>query len=65
MSPTPSNISGGSLDMTLRDLLKHMLGENLNHVVLIIPHTEMQVAVTLAADYQINRITQQVERILK
>lgn len=65
MSPTPSNIAAGSLDMTLRALLLHMMEKRLDHVVLVIPDAPVQVSVTVAGTEQMKDITQQVERILK
>ena len=53
------------MDMSLRDLLVHMMEKHLDHVVLKIPGTPVQVSVTVASAGKMVRITEQVERILK
>lgn len=64
MSPTPSNIATGHLDMTLRDLLTHMMDKRLDHVVLKFHGEPVQISVTLASPEKTARITLQVQRIL-
>jgi DNA-binding TFAR19-related protein (PDSD5 family) len=63
--PTPSNIAAGSLDMTLRALLTHMMEKRLNHVVLMFPEAPVQISVTVASVEKTREITQKIERILK
>jgi hypothetical protein len=65
MSPTPSNISAGSLDMTLREMMIHMAEKRLDHVVLVIPNTPTQVTITIASEAKTKAITEQVERIFR
>lgn len=66
--PTPKEISIGLLDMSVRDLLLHMITSKLDHSVLIIPGTDprvdMRVCVTIASEEETRRITKEVQRIL-
>lgn len=64
MSPTPSNIGAGHLDMSLRELLVHMMDNSLDHVVLKIPGSPVDVSVTVSSAEKTAEITRQVERIL-
>lgn len=64
MSPTPSNVAAGHLDMSLRELLTHMMDNRLDHVVLKIPGSPVDVSVTVASAAKTAEITQLVERIL-
>lgn len=63
----PSDVSGGSLDMTLRELLVHMLDKRLDHVVLIpaIPGGDVQISVTVAGARKTREITAAVGQIVK
>jgi hypothetical protein len=62
--PTPKNFAMGSLDMSIRDLLKHMMASQLDHAVLIIPGTGARISVTVATQAKTDLITREVMRIL-
>lgn len=65
MSPTPANIGAGSLDMSLRDLLTHMMTNKLDHVVLLAPGLPIRISVTIGNVEQTDEITRQVQKIFK
>ena len=64
MSPQPSAIGVGSLDMSLRELLVAMMDQKLDHVVLVPPKLGVQITVTVASDTNTARITNEVQRII-
>jgi hypothetical protein len=63
--PQPENIAFGTLEMSLRQLLRHMIDTKVNHVVLVIPGSEMRVAITVAGPADIESITEFVGTLLK
>lgn len=63
-SPPPDNVSVGSLDMPLRELLVHMVDGKLDHVVLVPPGIGVHITVTVASVSNTRKITAEVGRIL-
>jgi len=64
VSFVPSDVSAGHLDMSLRELLAHMVDHKLDHVVLVIPDAPVQISVTVADAAKTKEITKLVGRIL-
>lgn len=62
--PTPKELALGSLDMTVRELLVHMMDRRLDHTVLVLPGTPVRVSVTVASVNKTDLITKAVQRIL-
>lgn len=62
--PIPKNIAFGSLDMTLRDILIHMLEIKNDHAVIIIPNSHVRLGITVAPPEKMDRITHHVAKIL-
>lgn len=62
--PQPKNIAYGSLDMSLRQLLTHMLEHHLDHTVLVMAEANVRIAVTIGKPEQIERITRMVQQVL-
>lgn len=62
--PTPKELAIGSLDMTVRQLLVHMMDRGLDHVVLVLPGTPVRVSITVASVNKTELITKAVQRIL-
>jgi len=65
MTLQPSHVGEGSLDMSLRKLLTHMMDKKLDHVVLVIPDEDVQISITVATSVETSKITKQIERILR
>ncbi len=63
-APKPKALGLGSLDMSLRELLVQMGEQHLDHVVLLIPNTPVQITVTVGDADKTREITKQVQRIL-
>lgn len=63
--PQPKNIAAGSLEMSIKQLLQHMVDTRVNHCVLVIPGSELRVAVTLADPLESAAITEAVQRIME
>lgn len=62
--PIPKELALGSLDMSVRDLLVHMMDRGLDHTVLMLPGTPVRVSVTVASVNKTDLITKAVQRIL-
>jgi hypothetical protein len=63
--PTPKNLAYLNLDMSLRQLLKHMIETKIDYAVLIIPGADMRIAVSLVPPHKIETVTAFMQKTLK
>lgn len=62
--PIPKELAFGSLDMTVRELLVHMMDRRLDHTVLLIKGANVRISITAANQQKTDLITKAVQRIL-
>lgn len=61
----PKSIAMGSIDMSLRSLLHHMIDKQLDHTVLVMPGSRVRISITVADERKTAAITAAVAPILR
>lgn len=61
----PDHVASGHLDMTLRQLIVHMLDHNLDHAVLVLDEAAPCICVTITPVDKADLVTTAITRVLR